>query len=732
MAVTPFSRRQWASQSLRVTAKELTIVGTRGKNNAIAERFSKYQLAAEEGNSERKKAAAELLPPTLRSGNLSVLKKRWEQPVQSSATSCAPLPHTTHTRCLLPSDPKAKHQTQPQRQATEDQPPLSPDPNTSPTAAEDQAGPSMERRLQQRDPERQEAAAVVPCVPSEKPNIPINNLKTMFEKGENHQNEVSREPVRIGGITDNMDQLLGDAGSVESVPLRDRMAMYQAAVSKTEVLSSSVSSDQLDSDLLLCSSKQKENVPPGSGDMGSDSEPNSRKASSTESNGSSTGTSSVSSTQKDQAQPKTSRSFCLPAQESCVSCQKTVYPLERLVANQQVYHNTCFRCSHCNTKLSLGTYASLHGHVYCKPHFCQLFKAKGNYDEGFGLRPHKELWETKGESGAGEEQGTEQTTEATSFSKDKLKKCASTGTLLISPAVEESPLAKVNVVTASLETRAQISAEKDKPVETRRLKISWPPRTEGDGEGGNMGASPTSDGSSAGRPSRAKWPPEGDSAFPDQSPESTECSTLCRSSSLKERSQPFSLASPSHAPAPAASQTTNSEPEPLERRSSLEDREPEPASSPEEQSMEVQEQPDSLSPDYHTPCDNSYVDVHTSSEEEVTEGRVAPLKENHHNSLETKQEQGVKEDGEEEEEQEEEKMEGEEDGEEEGEGLPSQNCQTASSEIVTPPSSPEAAPRPKTNHKSQDVGFWDGEEAVSVEEMIKRNRYYEEDEDEED
>ncbi|XP_045552250.1 LIM domain and actin-binding protein 1 [Salmo salar] len=572
----------------------------------------------------------------------------------------------------------------------------------------------MEGRLQQRDPERQEAIAEVPCVPSEKPNIPLNNLKMLFEKGENQQNKVSRPPVRIGSITDNMDQLLGDAGSMDSMPLRDRMAMYQAAVSKSEVSSSSVSGDQLDSDLLF-SSKQKENVPPSSGDMGSDSEPNSRKASSTESNaGSSIGT-SVSSTQNDQAQPKNSRSFCLPAQESCVSCQKTVYPLERLVANQQVYHNTCFRCSHCNTKLSLGTYASLHSHVYCKPHFCQLFKAKGNYDEGFGLRPHKELWETKGE-----EQGTEQTTEVT-FSKDKLKKCASTGTLLISPAVEESPLAKVNVVTASPETRTQISVEKDKPVETRRLKISWPPRIEGDGEGGNMGSSPTSDGSSGGRPSRAKWPPEGDSAFPDQSPESTERSTLCRSSSLKERSQPFSLASPSHVPAPAASQTANPEPELLERMSSLEDREPELASSPEEQSIEVQEQPDSLSPDYHTPSDDSYVDVQTSSEE----GREAPLKESHHESLESKEERGAKEDWEEDEE---EKLEGEEDGE----GLPSQNCQTASSEIVTPPSSPEAEPRPKTNHMSQDVGFWDGKEAVSVEEMIKRNRYYEKDEDEED
>uniref|UniRef100_A0A3Q0RAV6 LIM zinc-binding domain-containing protein n=1 Tax=Amphilophus citrinellus TaxID=61819 RepID=A0A3Q0RAV6_AMPCI len=72
--------------------------------------------------------------------------------------------------------------------------------------------------------------------------------------------------------------------------------------------------------------------------------------------------------------------------------------MERFVANQSIYHSSCFRCSYCNTKLSLANYASLHNSVYCKPHFSQLFKAKGNYDEGFGHRPHKELWEGKNES----------------------------------------------------------------------------------------------------------------------------------------------------------------------------------------------------------------------------------------------------------------------------------------------------------------------------------------------
>lgn len=41
-SAAPFNRRQWASHSLRVTAKELSIVSARGKNNAIAERFSKW------------------------------------------------------------------------------------------------------------------------------------------------------------------------------------------------------------------------------------------------------------------------------------------------------------------------------------------------------------------------------------------------------------------------------------------------------------------------------------------------------------------------------------------------------------------------------------------------------------------------------------------------------------------------------------------------------------------
>lgn len=46
------------------------------------------------------------------------------------------------------------------------------------------------------------------------------------------------------------------------------------------------------------------------------------------------------------------QSFSFKTQkEVCTSCEKTVYPMERLVANNQVFHSSCFCCKHCNAKL---------------------------------------------------------------------------------------------------------------------------------------------------------------------------------------------------------------------------------------------------------------------------------------------------------------------------------------------------------------------------------------------
>jgi len=65
--------------------------------------------------------------------------------------------------------------------------------------------------------------------------------------------------------------------------------------------------------------------------------------------------------------------------------------MDELVADEIVFHKSCFRCTHCNNVLKLGSFASMGGVFYCKPHFKQLFASKGNYSEGFGkLKPQQE------------------------------------------------------------------------------------------------------------------------------------------------------------------------------------------------------------------------------------------------------------------------------------------------------------------------------------------------------
>ncbi|KAF7696207.1 hypothetical protein HF521_006301 [Silurus meridionalis] len=586
MAVSSFDRRQWASQSLRVTAKELSIVGTRGKNTAIAERFSKYQKAAEEINIDKKKAVEGV---TLHPGSLSALKKRWEteQPISS------------------------------------DQSPHTPSASTPPRPAfSDLKGSAMER-TPQRDVED-----------VDKPNVPLSSLKTVFE------GKASGESAQTSGSgSDKME--FGDKGAfetmVETTPLRERMALYQAALSKLDMSSSPCRQSESDMEARVFSGKQKENVPPVPLDMTFSPEPDSRKSPATD-NSDSSSTTPVS----EHGPNKTIKKFSLPPRESCVMCTKTVYPLERLVANQQTYHNSCFRCTHCNTKLSLVNYASLHNNVYCKPHFSQLFKAKGNYDEGFGHRPHKELWDPRGEENADDQGDKEDPPESTS-----------------SPMMEECPLVKVNVLAASLETQAQDASERtEKPLETRRLKISWPPRTDTEEATCQSGVLAEE---AAVCPIRPKWPPEGDSSPVCTKP--AELSDIRRSSSLKERSRPFSASSPASAvDQPALIHPT----QPIEKEEISEAAEQE-----EEKEVEVQG-------------------------DGVTEEKDQP----------------------------------------EEDEPPSFTCKSTSLED-TPPSSPISEGESNSGFEqkhSQDVGFWDGEEEQdeSVEDVIRKNRYYEDDEGESD
>ncbi|XP_032455665.1 titin homolog isoform X28 [Nasonia vitripennis] len=76
----------------------------------------------------------------------------------------------------------------------------------------------------------------------------------------------------------------------------------------------------------------------------------------------------------------------------CESCEKKVYPLEKVETNNKIFHKQCFRCLQCNCILRMDTFTLNNGKLYCIPHFKQLFITRGNYDEGFGVDPHKNKW----------------------------------------------------------------------------------------------------------------------------------------------------------------------------------------------------------------------------------------------------------------------------------------------------------------------------------------------------
>ncbi|CAH1391692.1 unnamed protein product [Nezara viridula] len=96
---------------------------------------------------------------------------------------------------------------------------------------------------------------------------------------------------------------------------------------------------------------------------------------------------------REKARPKVNRFVELPAATLCAYCDSKVYPLERIETNGKIFHKGCFRCSYCNCILRMDTYTLNNGHLYCLPHFKQLFISKGNYDEGFGTDQHKRKWE---------------------------------------------------------------------------------------------------------------------------------------------------------------------------------------------------------------------------------------------------------------------------------------------------------------------------------------------------
>ncbi|AAD32870.1 F14N23.8 [Arabidopsis thaliana] len=69
--------------------------------------------------------------------------------------------------------------------------------------------------------------------------------------------------------------------------------------------------------------------------------------------------------------------------QKCMACDKTVYLVDKLTADNRVYHKACFRCHHCKGTLKLSNYNSFEGVLYCRPHFDQNFKRTGSLEKSF-------------------------------------------------------------------------------------------------------------------------------------------------------------------------------------------------------------------------------------------------------------------------------------------------------------------------------------------------------------
>ncbi|XP_020233175.1 LIM domain-containing protein PLIM2b [Cajanus cajan] len=69
--------------------------------------------------------------------------------------------------------------------------------------------------------------------------------------------------------------------------------------------------------------------------------------------------------------------------DKCNACDKTVYVVDLLTLEGIPYHKNCFKCSHCKGHLTMCTYSSMDGVLYCKTHFEQLFKESGNFNKNF-------------------------------------------------------------------------------------------------------------------------------------------------------------------------------------------------------------------------------------------------------------------------------------------------------------------------------------------------------------
>ena len=103
----------------------------------------------------------------------------------------------------------------------------------------------------------------------------------------------------------------------------------------------------------------------------------------------------------------------------CAICDKTVYPVDKISADNKDFHKFCFRCKECKKVLILGNYAAIQGVFYCKPHFNQMLKNKDKFGEKLKLSAKKsDVSEAKPAPSANPAPAPDQTSGATEASSE--------------------------------------------------------------------------------------------------------------------------------------------------------------------------------------------------------------------------------------------------------------------------------------------------------------------------
>ncbi|XP_076254460.1 uncharacterized protein LOC143192762 isoform X11 [Rhynchophorus ferrugineus] len=96
----------------------------------------------------------------------------------------------------------------------------------------------------------------------------------------------------------------------------------------------------------------------------------------------------IRSTDSTKAQEKFSNGVQSEISTNCKACGKQVFQMEQIKAEKALWHKNCFRCTECSKQLTVDTYESNEGALYCKPHFKALFAPKAVEDDA-PPRPRK-------------------------------------------------------------------------------------------------------------------------------------------------------------------------------------------------------------------------------------------------------------------------------------------------------------------------------------------------------